>query len=111
MGRASGPPGYDRASYGEVSGNTIYSISGIKNAGEGDSYDADGLYCDGCEYLVFERNLVHNCDLNIEVASEHGGLTAAMSLSAAMFFTPELGGHFDWRLRQLHGRRRAAATM
>jgi hypothetical protein len=66
-----GPSGYDRAKYGEISGNTVYNISAINNPGEGDEYDADGLYCDGCEYVVFERNLVHNCDLNMEAASEH----------------------------------------
>lgn len=66
-----GPSGYDQAKYGEVSGNTIYNISGINNPGEGNSYDADGLYCDGCAYVIFERNTVHNCDLNMEAASEH----------------------------------------
>ena len=68
-----GPSGSDQARYGEVSGNTVYNISGIKNAGEGDSYDADGLYCDGCEYVIFERNTVYACDLNMEAASEHKG--------------------------------------
>jgi len=68
-----GPTGYDQAKYGEISGNTVYNISGINNAGEGDSYDADGLYCDGCEYVVFERNTVYACDLNMEAASEHKG--------------------------------------
>jgi hypothetical protein len=68
-----GPTGYDQAKYGEISGNTVYNISGIKNPGEGDSYDADGLYCDGCEYVVFERNTIYACDLNMEAASEHKG--------------------------------------
>jgi hypothetical protein len=68
-----GPTGYDRASYGEISGNTVYNISAIHNPGEGNQYDADGLYCDGCEYVVFERNTVHNCDLNMEAASENEG--------------------------------------
>jgi hypothetical protein len=68
-----GPSGSDQARYGEVVGNTVYNISGIKNAGEGDSYDADGLYCDGCEYVVFERNTVYNCDIAMEAASEHSG--------------------------------------
>jgi len=68
-----GPTGYDQASYGEVSGNTVYNISGINNPGEGKSYDADGLYCDGCAYVIFERNTVYNCDLNMEAASEHKG--------------------------------------
>src|ERR1700685_1865405 len=68
-----GPSGSDQARYGEVSGNTVYNISGITNAGEGKSYDADGLYCDGCAYVTFERNTVYNCDLNMEAASEHKG--------------------------------------
>ena len=72
-----GPSGSDQARYGEVSGNTVYNISGIKNAGEGDSYDADGLYCDGCEYVIFERNTVYNCDLAMEAASEHKGHDAS----------------------------------
>jgi hypothetical protein len=66
-----GPTGDDQAKYGEISGNTVYNISGIHNPGEGNSYDADGLYCDGCAYVIFERNTVHNCDLNMEAASEH----------------------------------------
>src|SRR3984957_14800458 len=41
-----GPTGFDQASHGEISGNTVYNISGINNPGEGNSYDADGLYCD-----------------------------------------------------------------
>lgn len=72
-----GPSGSDQARYGEISGNTVYNISGIKNAGEGDSYDADGLYCDGCEYVIFERNTVYACDLNMEAASEHKGHDAS----------------------------------
>jgi len=72
-----GPSGSDQARYGEVSGNTVYNISGIKNPGEGNSYDADGLYCDGCEYVIFERNTVYNCDLAMEAASEHKGHDAS----------------------------------
>src|ERR1017187_6390112 len=66
-----GPVGYDEAMYGEISGNTIYNISGINNPGEGNSYDADGFYCDGCAYVTFERNSVYNVDYGIEVTSEH----------------------------------------
>ena len=66
-----GPVGYDEAMYGEVSGNTIYNISGIKNAGEGRSYDADGLYCDGCAYVTFENNVVFQTDYGIETTSEN----------------------------------------
>jgi hypothetical protein len=66
-----GPVGYDEAMYGVVSGNTVYNISGITNPGEGFEYDADGLYCDGCAYVTFERNLLINVDYGIETTSEH----------------------------------------
>jgi hypothetical protein len=68
-----GPTGFDQAKYGEVSGNTVYNISGITNPGEGKSYDANGLYCDGCAYVIFERNTIYNCDIAMEAASEHKG--------------------------------------
>jgi hypothetical protein len=68
-----GPNGLDQARDGEISGNTVYNISGKSNAGEGNSYDADGLYCDGCANVTMERNLIYATDLGIEVASEHGG--------------------------------------
>ena len=66
-----GPVGYDEAMYGEISGNTIYNISGITNPGEGFGYDADGLYCDGCAYVTFERNLILQADYGIETTSEN----------------------------------------
>ena len=67
----TGPVGYDEASYGVVSGNTIYNISGIGNAGEGSSYDADGVYCDGCGFVTFERNVIFQVDYGIETTSEN----------------------------------------
>ena len=54
-----GPVGYDEVMYGEVSGNTVYNISGITNPGEGYEYDADGLYCDGCAYVTIETECHH----------------------------------------------------
>jgi Putative Ig domain/Protein of unknown function (DUF1565) len=64
---------YDYARNGEISGNTVYNISAISNAGEGNQYDADGIYVDGASQIVVDRNLTYNNDLNIEVASEHSG--------------------------------------
>ena len=66
-----GPVGYDEAMYGEISGNTIYNISGITNPGEGYGYDADGLYCDGCAYVTIERNVIIQTDYGIETTSEN----------------------------------------
>jgi hypothetical protein len=68
-----GPTGYDQATNGDVYGNLIYNNSAYKNPGEGNSYDQDGLYCDGCTQVTFERNTLYGNDLNIEAASEISG--------------------------------------
>ena len=68
-----GPTGYDQAKNGDVYGNLIYNNSAFKNPGEGNSYDEDGLYCDGCTDVTFERNTLYGNDLNIEAASETSG--------------------------------------
>jgi Right handed beta helix region len=68
-----GPTGYDQARNGDVYGNLIYNNSAFKNPGEGNSYDEDGLYCDGCTEVTFERNTLYGNDLNIEAASENEG--------------------------------------
>ncbi len=67
----TGPIGYDQAGWGVVEGNTIYNISGIANPGEIHSYDADGLYCDGCANVTFERNMIMQVDYGIETTSEN----------------------------------------
>jgi hypothetical protein len=70
------PPAFDRARNGYVANNTVFNISSIKNPAYDDpqpSYGADGIYVDGGEYVVIERNLVHNTDIGIEAASEHPG--------------------------------------
>jgi hypothetical protein len=68
-----GPTGYDQAKNGDVYGNLIYNNSAHKNPGEGNEYDEDGLYCDGCADVTFERNTLYGNDLNIEAASETAG--------------------------------------
>ena len=69
-------PTYDYARNGEISGNTVYNISAISNPGEGNQYDADGIYVDGGASIVVERNRIYQTDLGIEVASEHSGHAA-----------------------------------
>jgi hypothetical protein len=66
-----GPVGYDEAMYGEIRENTVYNISGITNPGEENQYDADGLYCDGCAFVTFERNVIFQVDYGIETTSEN----------------------------------------
>ena len=48
----------------------------ITSAGSGTrvrtaEYDADGLYCDGCAYVTFERNVIMQVDYGIETTSEN----------------------------------------
>lgn len=66
----------DQARNGLVSGNTVYNITSLGNpsypAGE---TCADGIYVDGGKDTIIERNIVHNVDIGIEVASEHKGKT------------------------------------
>jgi hypothetical protein len=66
-------PAYDYARNGTVAGNTVYNISAINNPGERNQYDANGIYVDGGSQVVIERNLIHNVDIGIEMASEHQG--------------------------------------
>jgi chitodextrinase len=73
-----GPTGADQAKNGDIFGNIIFNNSAINNPGEqgggqDGGYDQNGLYCDGCTQVVFERNLVYANDINIEAASENEG--------------------------------------
>ncbi len=70
---------YDRARNGLISQNTIYNISSNGNpAYPKNCWCADGIYVDGGTNVIVERNLVHNVDLGIEIASEHKGKTASI---------------------------------
>ena len=68
-----GPTGFDQAKNGDVFGNLIYNNSAKDNPGEGKQYDEDGLYCDGCTAVTFERNTLYGNDLGIEATSEIAG--------------------------------------
>jgi hypothetical protein len=67
----------DAARNGVVSGNTVYNISSYGNPAYGTVYAADGIYVDGGNHIVIERNVVHDTDINVEVASEWPGNTAS----------------------------------
>jgi hypothetical protein len=71
--RIAFPTGSDQARNGDVYGNLIYNNSAYRNPGKGNSYDEDGLYCDGCTDITFERNTVYGNDLGIEATSELPG--------------------------------------
>jgi len=74
---ATGPAGQDQARNGICVDNVVYNISSATNPTYGGDRSADGIYVDGGRDIVIERNKVDNCDIGIEVASEHGGMATS----------------------------------
>ena len=68
-----GPVGSDQARNGICVNNTVYNISTLTNPTYGGDQNADGIYVDGGANITIERNTVYNCDIGIELASEHNG--------------------------------------
>jgi parallel beta-helix repeat protein len=72
-----GPPGLDQANEGICSGNTVYNISSGNNPAYKGIKAADGIYVDGGRNIIIENNNVYNCDIGIELASEHQSRSTA----------------------------------
>ncbi len=66
-------PAVDRARDGNVFGNVVYNINSYGNPAYGRESSADGIYVDGGTNIIIERNIVHDANLGIELASEHAG--------------------------------------
>jgi hypothetical protein len=66
-------PDLDRARDGTVYGNLVYNINSYGNPAYGNERSADGIYVDGGTQIIIERNIVHDSNLGIELASEHAG--------------------------------------
>ncbi len=66
-------PAYDQARHGLIARNTVYNIDSYGNPAYGTDRSADGIYVDGGTRLVVERNVTHDCNIGIELASEHAG--------------------------------------
>jgi len=73
----NGPVGQDQARNGTCADNAVYNISSAANPTYGGDRSADGIYVDGGSNVVIERNKVDNCDIGVEVASEHAGKVAS----------------------------------
>jgi parallel beta-helix repeat protein len=65
-------PAIDRARDGTVVGNLVYNIDSFGNPAYGEVRSSDGIYVDGGTNIVIERNIVHDTNIGIELASEHG---------------------------------------
>lgn len=79
------PDFYDEVSGGNCFGNRVYNISSAKNPAYGGDRSADGIYVDGGEDIFIQHNVVDNCDIAFEVASEHAGKRASGILLAGNF--------------------------
>ena len=66
-------PATDQARNGLIARNTVYNIDSYGNPAYGSDRSADGIYADGSRDIVVERNVVHHCNIGIELASEHSG--------------------------------------
>jgi hypothetical protein len=73
----TGPAAQDQARNGVCVENVVYNISSASNPTYGGERSADGIYVDGGRDIVIERNRIDNCDIGVEVASEHSGKTTS----------------------------------
>ena len=73
----TGPAAQDQARNGVCVDNLVYNITSATNPTYGGDRSAGGIYVDGGRDIVIERNTVDNCDIGIEVASEHSGKAAS----------------------------------
>jgi len=66
-------PALDQARDGVCTDNVVCNITSYGNPAYGTDRCADGIYVDGGKNIVIERNKVDDCDIAIELASEHRG--------------------------------------
>jgi hypothetical protein len=69
--RTAPDPAVDQARDGVVSGNLVYNITSRGNPAYGNDENSDGIYVDGGTRILIERNVIHDVDFGIELASEH----------------------------------------
>lgn len=75
--RSAPDPDVDRARDGVISENLVYNITSKGNPAYGNEVNSDGIYVDGGTRLLIERNIMHDVDFGIELASEHFGRTTS----------------------------------
>ncbi len=67
-------PSVDQARDGFIGGNVVYNINdNINPAYPPNDNSANGIYVDGGTRITIERNVLHNNNLGLELASEHAG--------------------------------------
>ncbi|MEN9563188.1 MAG: hypothetical protein RIR73_1432 [Chloroflexota bacterium] len=66
-------PANDQARNGLIAYNNVYNITSAGNVVYGSERSAGCIYVDGGTNVIIEYNRVHECNLGIEIASEHAG--------------------------------------
>ena len=69
--RTAPDPAVDQARDGVVSSNLVYNITSKGNPAYQNEENSDGIYVDGGTRILIERNVMHDVDFGIELASEH----------------------------------------
>src|SRR5262249_9722947 len=69
--RTAPDPAVDQARDGVVSNNLVYDITSKGNPAYQNEENSDGIYVDGGTRILIERNVIHDVDFGIELASEH----------------------------------------
>jgi len=69
--RTASDSSVDRARDGTVIGNLVYNIDSYDNPAYDGDRSADGIYVDGGTRILIERNIIHDSDIGVELASEH----------------------------------------
>ena len=73
----TGPRGQDYARKGFILNNQVWNNSSGRNPTYGGEKSAGGIYVDGGRGIEISGNKVWNCDIGIELASEHAGQTTS----------------------------------
>jgi len=88
-------PAQDAARNGVIRANTVHGISSYGNPAYGNHYAAGGIYVDGGRDILVERNTVRECDIGIELASEHSGeATSGVTVRNNLVHRNRIGGLF-----------------
>lgn len=92
-------PAHDYASNGTIRGNSVYNIYSSSQSGHawdvyGTACDcADGIYLDGSDSIIVERNLVHHVDWGTETTGEKAGQnTTNITLRSNLFYSNKSAG-------------------
>jgi hypothetical protein len=88
-------PAQDVARDGIIRSNTIYGINTWANPAYGKNYSAGGVYVDGGRGILIEENDITDCDIGIELASEHPGqATSGVTVRKNLVYRNRMGGLF-----------------